>query len=70
MEIFEPLGIFVVDVRALLDLCNIVSLSHVGRNANRVAHCIAEFALSNPSPSSWIECVFSYWVASVSNNDL
>lgn len=61
----RPNGIIVEEI-SLLDLANFTSIAHVSRGANKVAHCIAQYALSHPSPFSWIESVFPSWILDVS----
>ncbi|XP_073120683.1 uncharacterized protein [Henckelia pumila] len=62
LEIRDPVGNFVADVRSLLASINFIALNLVNREANKLAHCIARFALSNPSPLSWVKGVLPSWI--------
>lgn len=44
-------GVFVSNILNLLESGRFSGVCHVRRNANRVAHSLSHFALSQPSPS-------------------
>ena len=58
-----PLGLLVEDVKVYLNHFQIMLSSHVKRNSNSVAYCLAKHAISIPSLQVWMEDLPSHIVS-------
>ncbi|XP_073015691.1 uncharacterized protein [Primulina eburnea] len=69
-EDFSYAGTFATDIRRLMCNHNSVTLSHVMRSANKVAHSLASFAISSSSSFVWMPGNFLLWVVNLVILDL
>ncbi|KAL5756688.1 hypothetical protein ACOSP7_021126 [Xanthoceras sorbifolium] len=68
-SILSDIGNDISDVRIAPSCFNVVSVSHVSRLNNSVAHDIARWALSFSSSTVWT-VVFPSWLVDVATSDL
>lgn len=54
----------------LMKLPVIYELIHVCRSANKIAHNMARFSFSSPSPVVWVNGEFPSWLVQLVNDDL
>jgi len=48
-------GQLIMDTKSIMSSLDFVSFQHVKRDANKVAHCLAKFALSQMLDKVWVE---------------
>ncbi|XP_073042054.1 uncharacterized protein [Primulina eburnea] len=63
-------GVLVSNILDLLDFGRFYGIYHVSRRANRVAHSLAHFAFSHPSPLCWVDALYPSWLMDVASLDL
>ncbi|XP_073273369.1 uncharacterized protein [Primulina huaijiensis] len=63
-------GLLVLNILDILTSGRFKKLNHVSRNANKLAHYLAHFALSHPSRSCWMNGFYPSWLMDVATVDL
>ncbi|XP_073042013.1 uncharacterized protein [Primulina eburnea] len=63
-------GAIALDIKRLLLGQHLITLSHVRRSANVVAHKLASFAICSQSPFVWGHGNFPFWLVDLVMNDL
>ncbi|XP_075515817.1 uncharacterized protein LOC142550627 [Primulina tabacum] len=58
------------NIQELLQSGCFLRIRNISRCSNKVAHCLAHFALSYPSPFTWGEDVYPSWLMDVASLDL
>ena len=63
VKVINPLGLLVEDVKVYLNHFQRMLSSHVKRNSNSVAYCLAKHAISIPSLQVWMKDLPSHIVS-------
>ncbi|XP_073057409.1 uncharacterized protein [Primulina eburnea] len=69
-EIINHDGVLISNIQELLQSGCFLRIRNVSRCSNKVAHCLAHFALSYPSPFTWGDDVYPSWLMDVVSIDL
>lgn len=63
-------GSIILDILEFIKLGKVTKICYSCRNANKVAHELAQFALSNPLPVCWGDNFYPSWLMDVAASDL